>query len=109
MLASPRYAYFVGEAADGAIAAFAILRDLEDPHGNLYLKRIAVARPEEGSAARFSASSSTGPSPIRARTGSSSIASPITRARKASTPSSALPATACCGRPTARRTEAAAI
>ena len=48
MMASSNYAYFVGEAADGAIAAFAILRDLEDPHDNLYLKRIVVARPNEG-------------------------------------------------------------
>jgi RimJ/RimL family protein N-acetyltransferase len=42
MLASPRHAYFVGQR-DG-VEAFAILRDLDDPHGNVYLKRIA-ARP----------------------------------------------------------------
>ena len=53
MMASSNYAYFVGEAADGAIAAFAILRDLEDAHGNLYLKRIAVARPDEGVGGAF--------------------------------------------------------
>ena len=32
MLADPRHAYFVGER-DG-VEAFAILRDLDDPHGN---------------------------------------------------------------------------
>ncbi len=53
MLASSNYAYFVGEATDGAIAAFAILRDLEDAHGNLYLKRIAVARPGQGVGGAF--------------------------------------------------------
>ncbi len=42
MLAGPRHAYFVGER-DG-VEAFAILRDLADIHGNVYLKRIA-ARP----------------------------------------------------------------
>jgi RimJ/RimL family protein N-acetyltransferase len=45
MLAGPRHAYFVGER-DG-VEAFAILRDLDDPHGNVYLKRIA-ARPGRG-------------------------------------------------------------
>jgi RimJ/RimL family protein N-acetyltransferase len=45
MLAGPRHACFVGER-DG-IEAFAILRDLDDPHGNVYLKRIA-ARPGHG-------------------------------------------------------------
>jgi RimJ/RimL family protein N-acetyltransferase len=53
MMASSNHAYFIGEAADGAIAAFAILRDLEDPHGNVYLKRIAVSRPDEGVGAAF--------------------------------------------------------
>ncbi len=53
MMASSDYAYFVGEAADGAIAAFAILRDFEDPHDNLYLKRIVVARPNEGLGGAF--------------------------------------------------------
>ncbi len=39
MMASSNYAYLIGEAADGGVAAFAILRDLEDAHGNLYLKK----------------------------------------------------------------------
>ena len=47
MLASPRYAYLIGERGDEA-AGFALLRDLEDPYGNLYLKRIAVRRPGQG-------------------------------------------------------------
>jgi RimJ/RimL family protein N-acetyltransferase len=37
----------------GAVEAFAILRGLGDPHLNLYLKRIAVARPGEGVGAAF--------------------------------------------------------
>ena len=51
MLADRRHAYFVGGQAD--VEAFAILRDLEDPHGNVYLKRIAVARAGQGAGARF--------------------------------------------------------
>jgi diamine N-acetyltransferase len=51
MLAGPRHAYFVGERK--GVEAFAILRDLDHPHGNLYLKRIAVARPGQGDGARF--------------------------------------------------------
>jgi RimJ/RimL family protein N-acetyltransferase len=50
MLASARHAYFVGER-DG-VEAFAILRDLDDPHGNVYLKRIA-ARPGRGAGGAF--------------------------------------------------------
>jgi RimJ/RimL family protein N-acetyltransferase len=53
MMASSNYAYLIGEAADGEVAAFAILRDLEDAHGNLYLKRIAVVRPDEGVGGAF--------------------------------------------------------
>ena len=48
MLADARYAYLIGGKA-----AFAIVRDVEDVHGNVYLKRIAVARPGEGEGARF--------------------------------------------------------
>jgi RimJ/RimL family protein N-acetyltransferase len=53
MMASADYAYFIGAAADGAAAAFAILGDFADPHDNLYLKRIAVARPDEGVGGAF--------------------------------------------------------
>jgi len=53
MMASSNYAYLIGEAADGEAAAFAILRDLEEAHGNLYLKRIAVVRPDEGVGGAF--------------------------------------------------------
>ena len=52
-LAGPRHLYFVGESEHAAIEAFAILRDLEDAHGNVYLQRIAVARPGQGTGARF--------------------------------------------------------
>jgi len=51
MLASPRHSYFVGERA--SVEAFAILRDLDDINGNLYLKRIAVAQPGQGLGGRF--------------------------------------------------------
>ena len=47
MMADANTAYLVGEAG-GEVVAFAILRDLNDPHGNLYLKRVAVARPDHG-------------------------------------------------------------
>jgi GNAT superfamily N-acetyltransferase len=49
MLADGRHVYLIGERE----TAFAILRDLGDPHGNVYLKRIAVARPGQGEGARF--------------------------------------------------------
>ncbi len=48
MLASPGHAYRIGEGKSGAVEAFAILRGVGDPHANLYLKRIAVARPGNG-------------------------------------------------------------
>ena len=48
MLASSEYAYFVGLDARDEVVAFAILRDLEDRYGNLYLKRIAVFEPGAG-------------------------------------------------------------
>ncbi len=47
MMDDANCAYLVGEA-DGEVVAFAILRDLNDPHGNRYLKRVAVERPGEG-------------------------------------------------------------
>ena len=53
MLASPSHAYRVGVGESGAIKAFAILRGLGDPHVNLYLKRIAVARPGQGLGTAF--------------------------------------------------------
>ena len=53
MMASPDYAYLVGETGEGSVAAFAILRDLNDADGNLYLKRIAVSRPGEGVGGAF--------------------------------------------------------
>ena len=53
MLASSRYAYFLGLDGAGAAVAFAILRDLDEPHGNLYLKRIAVDGRAGAPATRF--------------------------------------------------------
>ena len=35
------------------MVAFAILRDLNDPHGNRYLKRVAVVRPDQGVGGAF--------------------------------------------------------
>ena len=53
MMAAPDYAYFVGLDGQGAVVAFAILRDLADPYGNLYLKRVAVLEPGVGVGAAF--------------------------------------------------------
>jgi ribosomal protein S18 acetylase RimI-like enzyme len=53
MFASPAYAYRLGVADKGAVEAFAILRGLGDAHGNLYLKRVAVARPGRGVGTQF--------------------------------------------------------
>ena len=53
MLASPSHAYRLGLGESGAVAAFAILRGLGDPHLNLYLKRIAAARPGQGTGTAF--------------------------------------------------------
>ena len=53
MLASPGSAYRLGVGPEGEALAFAILTGLNDPHGNLYLKRIAVARPGEGIGTAF--------------------------------------------------------
>jgi RimJ/RimL family protein N-acetyltransferase len=47
-LTDPDYAYLVGEDGIGTIAGFAILRDLANPMGNIYLKRIAVRTPGSG-------------------------------------------------------------
>ena len=53
MLDSPSHAYRLGIGAGGAIEAFAILRGLGDVHANLYLKRVAVARPGRGLGTAF--------------------------------------------------------
>ena len=53
MLDSPLHAYRLGVDATGAIEAFAILRGLGDVHGNLYLQRVAVARPGQGLGTAF--------------------------------------------------------
>ena len=53
MLAAPGFAYRLGLAPDGQALAFAILSGLGDPHGDLYLKRIAVVRPGEGIGTAF--------------------------------------------------------
>ena len=53
MLTSPSLAYRVGVAQSGEIEAFAILRGLGDPHLNLYLRRVAVARPGQGLGTAF--------------------------------------------------------
>ncbi|MBL0370711.1 GNAT family N-acetyltransferase [Rhizobium sp. KVB221] len=42
------YAYLAGLTDDGAIAGIAILRDLENPQGNILLKRLAVLTPGSG-------------------------------------------------------------
>ena len=51
MFFGARHVYLIGERETAV--AFAILRDLDDAHGNVYLQRIAVAQPGEGEGARF--------------------------------------------------------
>ena len=53
MLSSPSHAYRLGVGETGGVEAFAILRGLDDIHGNLYLKRVAVARPGQGLGTAF--------------------------------------------------------
>jgi RimJ/RimL family protein N-acetyltransferase len=53
MLTLPSLAYRVGVGQSGEIEAFAILRGLGDPHLNLYLRRVAVARPGQGLGTAF--------------------------------------------------------
>jgi ribosomal protein S18 acetylase RimI-like enzyme len=53
MLFSPSQAYRLGVGESCAVEAFAILRGLGDPHLNLYLKRVAVARPDQGLGTAF--------------------------------------------------------
>ena len=52
-LRAPGYAYFLGTNAAGERMAFAIIRDLNDAHGNVCLKRIAVPAPGKGIGSRF--------------------------------------------------------
>jgi RimJ/RimL family protein N-acetyltransferase len=52
-LAASGTAYLIGETEAGEAAAFAIIQSIGDAHGNLYLKRIAVAQPGAGTGARF--------------------------------------------------------
>jgi RimJ/RimL family protein N-acetyltransferase len=47
-IVNPAYAYLVGTDAAGGSAGFVILRDLDDPHSNVCLKRIAVEQPGRG-------------------------------------------------------------
>ncbi len=47
-LATAGHAYLLGIDAAGERAAFAIVRDLDDAHGNVCLKRIAVTAPGRG-------------------------------------------------------------
>ena len=53
MLGSASHAYRLGVGESGAVEAFAVVRGLGDPHLNLYLKRIAVARPGQGLGTAF--------------------------------------------------------
>ncbi len=48
MLAAPGFAYRLGLGEGGEALAFAILSGVGEPHGNLYVKRIATVRPGEG-------------------------------------------------------------
>ena len=48
MLSAPGFAYRLGLGDDGRALAFALVSGIGDPHGNLYLKRIAAVRPGAG-------------------------------------------------------------
>jgi ribosomal protein S18 acetylase RimI-like enzyme len=52
-LASDGHAYLLAIDAAGERAAFAIVRDLDDAHGNVCLKRIAVTAPGRGIGSSF--------------------------------------------------------
>ena len=53
LLSSPSHAYRLAVGLSGVIQGFAILRGMGDPHRNLYLQRIAVARPGQGVGTAF--------------------------------------------------------
>ena len=57
-MADPRSAYVIAEA-DGAPVGFAILQHLDDPFGNVLLKRIAVDAPGAGRGLRRLCSSAS--------------------------------------------------
>ena len=46
-IGNSKYAYLIGAAGNKSVA-FAILRDLDDAHGNVCLQRIAVVTPGQG-------------------------------------------------------------
>jgi len=48
VLDDPNSTYLLGAQNDGTFQGFAMLRDLNEPNGNLYLKRIAVMEAERG-------------------------------------------------------------
>jgi diamine N-acetyltransferase len=52
-LATAGYAYLLGVDAVGERLAFAIVRDLDDAHGNVCVKRIAVTAPGRGIGSGF--------------------------------------------------------
>ena len=52
-LASADHAYFVGLDAAGAPIGFAMLQQLDDPHGNLLFRRIAISQPGQGHGGRL--------------------------------------------------------
>lgn len=48
VMAEASSAYFIASDAEGAAVGFAILRQVDDPDGNVYLQRIAMAQPGGG-------------------------------------------------------------
>lgn len=48
LLADPGHAYLLGLGVGGTVLGFAILRGIGDPHGGIYLKRIAIRDPGQG-------------------------------------------------------------
>ena len=105
ILGSASHAYRVGVGESGAVEAFAVVRGLGDPHLNLYLKRIAVARPGQGLGTAFLSlvlDEAFGPMGARALPSRLLCRQCPRPARLHETGLHA--ATGCCGRPTGRQT-----
>src|SRR5260370_23665020 len=79
-MAEPGTAYLLG-CEDSVPRGFAILRGLDDPHGNVLLKRIVVEAAARGSARAFWTPSRPGSSPRRRHTGCGSTCSRTIRGR----------------------------
>src|SRR5260370_12368222 len=89
-MAEPGTAYLLG-CEDSVPRGFAILRGLDDPHGNVLLKRIVVEAAGRGSARAFWTPSRPGSSPRRRHTGCGSTCSRTIGGRALFSPPPAFP------------------